>query len=70
MYKNVAHFLLLLCFVNCILACSGGEHSEKLGESSEPINSIEERRYKQAMIRCAKTGGTRVVKIAGILKCY
>lgn len=37
---------------------------------SEPINPSEEKAYKQAILKCYKTGGTRVVKIEGTLKCY
>ena len=56
-----------------IFACaagSGGGYGGKLTEGSKPVNKKEEVLYKQALIRCHKTGGTRVVKIAGQLRCF
>jgi hypothetical protein len=35
-----------------------------------PLNEQEEIDFKKALLRCYKTGGTRIVKIAGDLKCY
>jgi hypothetical protein len=37
---------------------------------SMPLNEQEEIDFKKALLRCYKTGGTRIVKIAGDLKCY
>lgn len=37
---------------------------------SEPVNEAEGRDYKKAIVRCYKTGGTKVVKIMGELRCY
>jgi hypothetical protein len=37
---------------------------------SEPITPSEERAYKRAILKCYKTGGSRVVKIEGQLLCY
>lgn len=48
----------------------GGGASAASGPSSEPINPKEAREYKQALLRCHKTGGTRIVKITGKLRCY
>ena len=39
-------------------------------EGSTPINENESSEYKKAIMRCYKTGGSRVVKIMGSLKCY
>ncbi len=47
---------------------SGGVSGNDGG--SEPVNSQEALDYKKAVVRCYKTGGTRVVKIMGTLKCY
>lgn len=40
------------------------------GESSKPINHKEAQAYKRALLKCYKTGGSRIVKIEGMLKCY
>lgn len=37
---------------------------------SEPVNEQEAIEYRHAVVRCYKTGGTRVVKIMGELRCY
>ena len=37
---------------------------------SLPLNEQEEVEYKKSLLRCYKTGGTRIVKVAGELKCY
>lgn len=37
---------------------------------SQPLNEVEEVEYKKSLLRCYKTGGSRIVKIAGELKCY
>lgn len=56
-----------------ILACEtsggGGGFSDDMGSSS-PINAKEDKAYKAAMLKCYKTGGSRVVKIQGKLRCY
>lgn len=68
----------LILQVGFILAslygCAGSGGSLMTGgyskASSEPINRREEIHYKQALIRCHKTGGSRIVKINGILRCF
>ncbi|SMF71339.1 hypothetical protein [Pseudobacteriovorax antillogorgiicola] len=40
------------------------------GESSQPINPKEDKAYKRALLKCYKTGGSRIVKIEGKLRCY
>jgi len=37
---------------------------------SQPVNEKEVGEYNKAVLRCYKTGGTRVVKIEGRLRCY
>lgn len=37
---------------------------------SEPVNRVEGFEYKKAIVRCHKTGGSRVVKITGKLRCF
>ncbi|NRA63608.1 MAG: hypothetical protein HRU19_03950 [Pseudobacteriovorax sp.] len=57
---------LLLCVG--LFACQSGGGAD--GMSSSPINAKEETRYKQALLKCYKTGGSRIVKIEGKLRCY
>lgn len=58
---------LLLLFA---LGCSHDSGSGMSTESSTPMNAREELQYHQALVRCAKTGGTRIVKIRSELRCY
>jgi hypothetical protein len=41
-----------------------------LHEGSVPVNHVESVKYRSALIRCHRTGGTRVVKIQGQLRCF
>lgn len=67
MKKNISFLLLLFFFsVNC--SGVGGNLANEGG--SEPINNVEVLQYKQALHRCYKTGGSRVVKINSYLQCY
>jgi hypothetical protein len=61
--------ILLMAFLFSGCATSGGAVAGNEGGST-PINKDEELVYKQAIVRCYKTGGTRVVKIMGKLRCY
>ncbi len=61
--KIRALLALILMFLS---ACESFSH---LG-SSEPINEKEKLQYQQELLRCVKTGGTRIVKVRGILHCY
>lgn len=60
--------LVLICM--SLIGCQGGGGVAANEGGSEPINSGEELQYKKAVVRCYKTGGTRVVKIMGKLRCY
>lgn len=60
--------LASLCLMAFAVSCAPGE--KKLSASSEPINNKERILYEQGLIRCHKTGGTRIVKIQGELRCY
>jgi len=53
-------------------ACQGGGGGGVKGNEggSDPINAAEANEYQKATVRCYKTGGTRVVKIMGQLRCY
>jgi hypothetical protein len=68
----IARALLTMCTLASFLpACaSGGGGLTGNEEGSQPINESEANEYKKAIVRCYKTGGTRVVKIMGNLRCY
>lgn len=59
--------LVAICI--SIAGCAGGGGGGNLG-GTEPVNEEEAIQYKQAILRCYKTGGTRVVKIQGYLRCF
>ncbi len=64
---GVTWFLIASLLGGC--QSSGGTvPGNELGSAA--INNEEELEYKQAIVRCYKTGGTRVVKIMGRLRCY
>ncbi len=70
MNKITAYLLfsqLLLAFLSGCASSSGVIGNDK---GSEPINEKETVQYRQAVLKCYKTGGTRVVKIQGKLQCY
>ena len=50
---------------------SGGGGSLGANEGgSQPINDKETKEYKKSLLKCYKTGGTRIVKIEGRLRCF
>lgn len=55
-----------------LAACEHGGSSQILGNDngSEPINEQEAKDYQAAILKCYKTGGSRVVKIEGELRCF
>ncbi len=59
-------FIVLMS--SSLLSCSYNVAGNENG--SEPINEQEQWEYQKAVNRCHRTGGTRVVKIKGELKCY
>jgi hypothetical protein len=65
--------MLKLCLALVFIALSGCSTSGTVAGNeagSSPINPAEELEYKKAITRCYKTGGSRVVKIMGELRCY
>ncbi len=68
--KAACGLLLLLSVSACSTGGGGGGGVSGNENGSEPINGSESLEYKKAVVRCYKTGGTRVVKIMGQLKCY
>lgn len=61
--------LTILFLSSCQTGSGGGSVAGNEGGSS-PINESEVNEYKRAVHKCYKTGGTRVVKINGKLRCY
>ena len=55
--------------LSILSSCAGGGVAGNEG-GSEPLNDREALEYKRAINRCYKSGGTRVVKIKGRLRCY
>ncbi len=57
----------LLC-----VSCQTGGVGQIVGNEngSSPANMAEVPEYKRAVLRCYKTGGSRVVKIEGRLRCF
>jgi hypothetical protein len=65
--------MTILCLALGACQSGGGGGSDGVSGNeggSEPINPTEERAYKRAILKCYKTGGSRVVKIEGQLMCY
>ena len=78
MYFNVSESrlvqrLLGLVLLIAIAGCaSSGNSGDVRGNDngSVPVNENEAIEYQKAINRCTRTGGTRVVKIKGELRCY
>lgn len=64
--------LVCLAFSGCQNGFGGMDSGGPSGNEggSDPINPTEEKAYKRAVLKCYKTGGSRVVKIEGQLMCY
>ena len=61
--KWLFSMILLLNFVGCI-----GLNINSQGSS--PLNHEEMREYNSQIMRCYKMGGTRIVKIDNVLRCF
>lgn len=61
---------MLLCSAILSVSCAAGGGLTGNEAGSEPVNEKEGLEYKKAIVRCYKTGGSRVVKIMGELRCY
>lgn len=72
MTLNRCVFPLLLILASVApVGCVGNRLEVKGNENgSEPINEAEANEYKKAIVRCYKNGGSRIVKIQGVLRCY
>ena len=61
--------ICILCSYIFLQACLGASVSGNAG-GSDPVNEAESREYKRAILKCYKTGGSRIVKVEGRLMCY
>lgn len=66
--------MILLGLISIVISScqtmGGGAGGSEGKPGSSPINSKEEVAYKRALLKCYKTGGSRIVKIEGKLRCY
>ena len=70
--RSIARLSFILCVLMSLMlsgCATGGAGSNNEGGSS-PVNEEEDRVYKRALLKCYKTGGSRIVKITGQLRCY
>lgn len=66
--RLLAIILLGICATSC---ATGGASAVRGNENgSTPVNEKEAYEYQHAINRCHRTGGTRVVKVMGELRCY
>ena len=69
--KTIIRIFSLAAFLAAQFVASGCSNTMAGNElGSEPVNDQEVIKYRQAIVRCYKTGGTRVVKIRGKLRCF
>lgn len=61
---------LTLTIAACATGGAGGEGPINNDAGSPAINQGEGIEYSKALLRCHKTGGTRIVKIEGNLRCF
>ncbi|MFK7822738.1 MAG: hypothetical protein AB8G05_01175 [Oligoflexales bacterium] len=64
--KLLASIVVFMALNSCASTGSNGGNNQ----SSKPVNNAEGREYKKALLRCYKTGGSRIVKINGVLRCF
>ncbi|MEZ4741902.1 MAG: hypothetical protein R3B45_05555 [Bdellovibrionota bacterium] len=61
-------FAVIYILITGCSSMGGGVSGNESG--SNPINEVEVPQYQKAVNRCHKTGGTRIVKIDGKLRCF
>lgn len=67
--SRAIRFIMAFMFILSLSSCFSNQLAGN-DNGSEPVNESESVEYKKALLRCYKTGGTRVVKITGQLRCY
>ncbi len=69
--KLTIALLATIAASSLVVSCQTGVGQVIGNESgSMPANEAEVGEYKKAVLRCYKTGGTRVIKIEGKLRCF
>ncbi len=63
-------FLAVMSGMNASCATSGAGLVKGNENGSPALNDKETVEYQKAVVRCNKTGGSRVVKIEGQLRCF
>lgn len=69
----LARWLMAFLVGSLLNSCAGGGGSGSISGNeggSSPINEQESVMYHKALNKCYKTGGHRIVKIDGHLRCY
>lgn len=63
---------ILIASFSVLTSCQTGGTQGVIGNEggTEPLNEQEAYEMQKAVNRCHKSGGTRVVKIRGTLRCY
>ena len=63
--------LSLISVWTLLLGCQSAKVDLSANENgSVPVNEQEAVQYKKALLRCYKSGGSRVVKMMGELRCF
>ena len=65
----IALFMIVGYAVQSCQGMGGGSVAGNIG-GTEPVNTKESIEYQKAILKCYKTGGSRIVKITGELRCY
>ncbi|MBP6217841.1 MAG: hypothetical protein KA436_04565 [Oligoflexales bacterium] len=68
--KVLKYFLMLSLLLPLASFSSSCTTKRDNAMGSDPLNGTEAQLYEQALIRCHKTGGSRIVKIQGRLRCF
>ncbi len=68
--KIIIKSILVVTSLISISSCQSTSSVAGNEDGSPPNNDLEAHEYQKAVNRCHRTGGTRVVKIMGELRCY
>jgi len=66
----VCQLMLPVILSACASGGMGGSDLSGNAGGSSPYNERETVEYKSAILRCHKSGGSRVVQIEGQLRCF
>ena len=68
--KRLKFILLIIILIIPFSSCASSMQVEGNENGSVPISDTEIISYNAAVARCYKTGGSRVIKIDGKLRCF